>query len=135
MQVAQRITVPGLSTRAKNHDEYQSMNSPRPFLFFAVLLSGFFLWQAWQQDYAAKPAASVTAQSAAAVPAAAGGAAASSSPDVPSAGSAAQSAGAAPAAAPDTAAATANTTSQRVAVNTDVLHAVIDTRGGSLVEA
>jgi YidC/Oxa1 family membrane protein insertase len=135
MQVAQRITVPGLSTRAKNHDEYQSMNSPRPFLFFAVLLSGFFLWQAWQQDYAAKPAAPVTAQSAAAVPAAAGSAAASSSPDVPSASSAAQTAGAAPAAVPDTAAATANTASQRVAVNTDVLHAVIDTRGGSLVEA
>jgi hypothetical protein len=134
MQVAQRITLPGLSTRAKNHDEFQSMNSPRPFLFFAVLLSGFFLWQAWQQDYAAKPAASVAAQSAATAPAAAG-AAATSSPDVPSASSAAQSAGAVPATAPDAAAAPANTPSQRVAVNTDVLHAQIDTRGGSLVEA
>ena len=35
------------------------MNSPRPFLFFAVLLSGFFLWQAWQQDYATRPAGSI----------------------------------------------------------------------------
>jgi hypothetical protein len=38
------------------------MNSPRPILFFAVLVVGFFLWQAWEQDYAAKPAASVAAR-------------------------------------------------------------------------
>ena len=105
------------------------MNSPRSFLFFAVLLTGFFLWQAWQQDYAAKPPAAVatpTATSAApaAVPADGGSA------EVPAAGTSA-----AAAAAPTTAAAENAGAAPHVDVTTDLLHAVIDTRGGSLVQA
>jgi YidC/Oxa1 family membrane protein insertase len=107
------------------------MNSPRPILFFAVLVIGFFLWQAWQQDYAAKAPVSTAAQAAATVPAASGAAAPGPGPDVPTASTGS------PAATPSaiTDVATTNAPAQRIDIRTDVLHAVIDTRGGSLVEA
>src|SRR5262249_17435670 len=103
------------------------MNSTRPFLFFAVLLTGFFLWQAWQQDYASKPA--VQAPSAAATATAV---APPAGEEVPVANSAVPAAPPAPGAAP---AAAETAASQRIEITTDLLHAAIDTRGGSLVEA
>jgi YidC/Oxa1 family membrane protein insertase len=103
------------------------MNSTRPFLFFAVLLTGFFLWQAWQQDYASKPAAPAPAAAATGQPVAP-----PAGEEVPAASSAAPAATSAPTAPPAAAEAAA---SQRIEVTTDLLHAVIDTRGGSLVEA
>jgi len=107
------------------------MNSPRPFLLLAVLLIGYFLWQAWEQDYVAKPVASTSV-----APAPAGASSLSSPPapaaDVPKANA---SEPAAQAATPTPAAANDNTASQRIDIQTDVLHAIIDTHGGSLVEA
>ena len=107
------------------------MNSPRPILFFAVLVIGFFLWQAWQQDYAAKPPVIAAAKSAATEPVSSGSAV--PAPDVPTVNTG--SPVATPAAAADVATASANTSAQRIDIRTDLLHAVIDTRGGSLVEA
>ena len=114
------------------------MNSPRPLLFFAALLLGFFLWQAWEQDYATRPAAPAPAAtppstpSASATPATAADVPAANA-SVPAPASAPSAAAASPAAAPP--AGESNGHSQRVEVTTDLLHAVIDTRGGSLVEA
>jgi YidC/Oxa1 family membrane protein insertase len=126
----QRTKPPGSSPRQKD-DDFQSMNSPRPILFFAVLVIGFFLWQAWEHDYAAKPPGSTVASTGATVPPASGAAAAGPGPDVPTASAGAT--GATAAAATD--AATVTSPAQRIDIRTDVLHAVIDTRGGSLVEA
>jgi len=106
------------------------MNSPRPFLFFAVLLSGFFLWQAWQQDYAARPTGSTPPAASAATPAAA----TTGSADVPTASATGTSAPPAPAA-PASAPAASSGPAPHVEITTDLLHAVIDTRGGSLIGA
>jgi YidC/Oxa1 family membrane protein insertase len=107
------------------------MNSPRPFLLLAVLLIGYFLWQAWEQDYTAKPVAS---SSAAAPPAGASSPSptSTSGADVPKA-----SASSTPAqtVTPVSAESNSGSASQRIEINTDVLHAIIDTRGASLVEA
>jgi YidC/Oxa1 family membrane protein insertase len=107
------------------------MTNTRPFLFFALCAIGFFLWQAWEKDYGSKPplgsavpVPTATATPAAATPAVPG--------DVPSAASAASAATPTTASAPAAAAANAG---QRIEIRTDVLHAVIDTRGGNLVEA
>jgi YidC/Oxa1 family membrane protein insertase len=104
------------------------MTSTRPFLFFAVLLIGFFLWQAWQQDYAGKTAASAsTAEMQTATPTA-------PNSDVPAATTGASVPTPAAAAPAVVSSATSAGPGQRVEVTTDLLHAVIDTRGGSLVE-
>jgi YidC/Oxa1 family membrane protein insertase len=104
------------------------MNSPRPLLFFAALLIGFFLWQAWQQDYATHtPTAAPPATPSAAAPSAPSG-------DVPAASGGIPAPAAPPASAPS-ANAEAQEPAQRVEVTTDLLHAVIDTRGGGLIEA
>ena len=109
------------------------MTNTRPFLFFALCVIGFFLWQAWQQDYASKaaPGSAVPSATSTSSPSPA---AAPSSADVPAAAttSAAVRSAATPAA-PSAAAVTQP--GQRITVDTDVLHAVIDTQGGNLVEA
>jgi YidC/Oxa1 family membrane protein insertase len=115
------------SAREEHNDKAHSMNSSRPFLFFAVLLAGFFLWQAWQQDYAQKPNAAPTAPSATTSSSTSTAAAPAATGEVPAASAGAP---AAPVAGGD-----ANAPSQRIEVTTDVLRAIIDTRGGSLVEA
>jgi len=106
------------------------MTNTRPFLFFALCAIGFFLWQAWQQDYGSKPplgsAVPAPAASAAAVPA---------TPAVPGDVPAASAASATTPASASTPAAGAANAGQRIEVRTDVLHAVIDTRGGNLVAA
>ena len=108
------------------------MTNTRPFLFFALCVIGFFLWQAWQQDYASKALPGAPVPSATPV-ASAPSAAPTSSADVPAAAASAPAtpgtavaANAAPAAAQP---------GQRITIDTDVLHAVIDTQGGNLVEA
>ncbi|HET7064668.1 MAG TPA: membrane protein insertase YidC, partial [Rudaea sp.] len=107
------------------------MTNTRPFLFFALCAIGFFLWQAWQQDYGSKaplgsavPASTATATPAPATPAVPG--------DVPAALTGASSV---PATAAASTPAAAASTGQRIEIRTDVLRAVIDTRGGNLVEA
>jgi len=109
------------------------MNSPRPLLFFAVLLTGYFLWQAWDQDYGAKapgatPAAAAAASAKATSPSPA-------TADVPAANTAAGIPAAAAAPATPAVPSEPGATAQRIDITTDVMHAVIDTRGGSLVEA
>jgi YidC/Oxa1 family membrane protein insertase len=101
------------------------MTSTRPFLFFAALVIAYFLWQAWEQDYGAKapgPATPAATTTQPAIPA-----------DVPKPDAAPASAVPVPTdAAPS---APAAGPSQRIEVTTDLLHVVIDTRGGSVVEA
>ena len=105
------------------------MTNTRPFLFFALCVIGFFLWQAWQQDYASKAplgsAIPTPAASATTVPAAPAAPA-----DVPAA-----SASTPTAAAPTPGTPAPANAAERIEIQTDVLHAVIDTRGGNLVEA
>src|SRR5258706_16454680 len=107
------------------------MTNTRPFLFFALCVIGFFLWQAWQQDYVARPAPG------SAVPSAPATADAPQKPiadsaDVPAAATGAPGV---PTPATPTPTSVTETAAQRVAIDTDVLHAVIDVRGGNLVEA
>ena len=106
------------------------MTNTRPFLFFALCAIGFFLWQAWQQDYGSKPplGSAVPAPAASAVPAPA-------TPVVPGDVPAASAASATTPASASTPAAGAANAGRRIEVRTDVLHAVIDTRGGNLVAA
>ena len=104
------------------------MPNLRALLLVTLAFTGFLLWQAWQQDYAARaPVAATDAAS----PLEAEGAApvVPSSADIPAA-PAAPADGAVPAPTP-VAAAPRGTV---VTVDTDLLHAVIDTRGGTLVE-
>jgi YidC/Oxa1 family membrane protein insertase len=98
------------------------MSSTRSFLLFALAFVAFLLWQAWEQDYGPKPAvapdtAKPTAAASASNPSAEIPRASGSAAPVPVAPS--------PPAAP----------APRIEVRTDVLHLVIDTRGGTIVAA
>jgi YidC/Oxa1 family membrane protein insertase len=103
------------------------MSSTRSFLFAALVLVGFLLWQAWQQDYETKlPADGIAATTV--TPAVPG----VDTAEIPKpAGNAAP---AAPSAVPN-APAEASEPSARVEVRTDLLRVAIDTRGGALVQA
>src|SRR5690348_786165 len=105
------------------------MNQTRTFLMFALLAVAYFLFLAWEKDYAPPPPATVASASSAAIPAADG----SVPSAVPAAASTAASAGTAAIA--GDAGRTAQAPSQLITIDTDVLHLVIDTRGGSLVHA
>jgi YidC/Oxa1 family membrane protein insertase len=104
------------------------MSSTRSFLLAALAFVLFLNWQAWQQDYGAKPA---TTTSTSATPGAAT-AAATSSAEIPR-----------PAGTPAPVAATttpntppaASEQSQRIQVKTDLLNLEIDTRGAALTQA
>jgi len=103
------------------------MSSTRSFLFAALAFLAFLLWQAWEQDYGAKPAPPSTS-----APTATSATPTISSAEVPQA-----SQNAAP---PATAAAppvtgNAASTAQRIEVRTDLLRLTIDTRGGAIVQA
>ncbi|MEO8748126.1 MAG: membrane protein insertase YidC, partial [Rhodanobacter sp.] len=106
------------------------MNQTRNFLLFALLAVAYLLFMAWEKDYA--PQAPVTASSATI---STGAKAVDGS--VPSASLASASSAA------STKAATiasdvshaGQAPSQRITVDTDVLHLQIDTRGGTLVRA
>src|SRR3954453_23092396 len=117
-------------TRA-TRDAYVSdlMSSTRSFLFAALALIGFLLWQAWDQDYGAKPAVSQTGTSAV-EPNSAKPASTGETPEIPKP--------AGTAAAIPTPAVTAANEAQPAAlidVQTDLLHLSVDTRGGALVRA
>jgi YidC/Oxa1 family membrane protein insertase len=103
------------------------MNQTRTFLMFALLAVAYFLFLAWEKDYAPKPLpATVASASSAALPSADG--------SVPGAIPTAASSTAptrAPAIAGDATAAPA----QLITITTDVLKLSVDTRGGSLVHA
>ena len=107
------------------------MNQTRNFLFFALIAVGYFLFIAWQKEYAPPPpvtAASTTATQAIAR---------SADGSVPSAIAAASSTATmttAPRIATDAIPA-GQAPSLLIKVDTDVLHLKIDTRGGSLVHA
>jgi YidC/Oxa1 family membrane protein insertase len=121
------------------------MPNLRSFLLIAMMVTAFFLWEAWQRDYGAgappvaTPATAVSGDAPAGVtpsgdtPTAAlpGSAPGAASPDVPTA--------AVPAAAsltePATATAEAAPAAELITVETDVLRLRIDPRGGSVVDA
>jgi YidC/Oxa1 family membrane protein insertase len=103
------------------------MSSTRSFLFAALVLVGFLLWQAWQQDFETKPPVDGTAATTP-VPAVPG----ADTAEVPKpAGNTTPSV---PAAVPNVPV-DAGVPAARVEVRTDVLRVAIDTRGGALVQA
>lgn len=112
------------------------MTSTRPILLFALLLAGYFIYSAWEQDYAAKPQtvaattpANPTVASTGNPPsAAAPSTTASSGNDVPATVNAA--AGTMPA---QTSADVVS--GPTIEVHTDVLRVAISTNGGSVVRA
>ena len=102
------------------------MNQTRTFLMFALIAVAYFLFMAWQKDYAPTPPTVASASSAS------GEAADGSVPGaIPSAASAPKPAGSVPVSASPA----ANATAQLIHVKTDVLDLTVDTRGGSLVHA
>jgi YidC/Oxa1 family membrane protein insertase len=115
------------------------MPNMRSFLLIALLVTGFFLWEAWQRDYgpnAAPPAVAATTDTPAAstpatasdVPTAAPATASPTSGDVPASPPATASDAPAVAAAPEA-------VLEPITVATDVLRLKIDPRGGTLVDA
>ena len=121
IRIHRLLRAPSALTSAK-----KSMSSTRSFLLVALAFVLFLNWQAWQQDYGAKPAAAATATSS--VP---GVTPSASSAEIPK-----------PAGAQTPAAATAATSpeqapmqTQRVHVRTDLLDIEIDTRGGAIAQA
>jgi len=103
------------------------MNQTRTFLMFALLAVAYFLFLAWEKDYAPPPQAAVTSASNAAAPSADAGVPgaipATSAPSATAPRIAGDTTPAAPAAA------------QLITIETDVLKLSVDTRGGSLVHA
>jgi YidC/Oxa1 family membrane protein insertase len=106
-----------------------AMNQTRTFLMFALLAVAYFLFMAWEKDYAPPPPAAVTSAASAAIPAADG--------SVPGTIPAAASPTAPPGSPPSITAAAqvGQTPSSLISVTTDVLHLTVDTRGGSIVHA
>jgi len=111
------------------------MTNTRPVLLFALLLVGYFLYGAWQQDYntPTPPVAASGGAAPAATTPATGAAGGQNPADVPSA---ATSAGTVPSAATAVVPGSApRDSAPRIEVQTDVLHVTISTTGGSLVGA
>ena len=107
------------------------MPNLRALLLVTLAFTGFLLWQAWQQDYANR-APVAAADTPGAIEAGDPAAAIAPAADVPSAPATPAADGAAvPAAAGVEAAARGSV----VTVTTDLLRVVIDTRGGTLVDA
>jgi YidC/Oxa1 family membrane protein insertase len=119
------------------------MPNMRSFLLIALLVTSFFLWEAWQRDYgpnavlpvatdAATPATGTADVPAAAAPAGdASAATTAANPDVPAAPIAAAATDPAATAAP----AEAHAAPEPITVETDVLRLKIDPRGGTLIGA
>jgi YidC/Oxa1 family membrane protein insertase len=106
------------------------MNQTRTFLMFALLAVAYFLFMAWEKDYAPHPPATVASPSAATTTtkAANDGSVPGAIPSTPTATTAATPAiGSGGALAPKPA--------QLITVTTDLLRLTLDTRGGSLVHA
>jgi YidC/Oxa1 family membrane protein insertase len=107
-----------------------AMNQTRTFLMFALLAVAYLLFIAWEKDYAPPPAQPTVAGASSAAIASSDGSVPGA---MPGASSAAASA-AAPAIATDATHA-GQAPSQLISVDTDVLHLLVDTRGGSVVHA
>jgi YidC/Oxa1 family membrane protein insertase len=106
------------------------MNQTRTFLLFALVAVAYLLFVAWEKDYAPPPAHPVAAEaSSATIPSADG-----SVPGAIPSASAAAGSSAAPSIAVDATHA-AQAPAQLISVDTDVLHLLVDTRGGSVVRA
>jgi len=106
------------------------MSSTRSFLFAALALIGFLLWQAWEQDYAPKPLSDAASTAVPAAPNATSTPVNSAdTPDIP------KVTGSAVPAATATAPIEAEPAGAQVSVETDLLRIVIDTRGGTLAQA
>jgi YidC/Oxa1 family membrane protein insertase len=106
------------------------MNQTRTFLMFTLLAVAYFLFLAWEKDYAPMPAPVAAAASASsALPADASVPLASAS----AAATPQASAAASPAAAIPTAA--SRSPARLISITTDLLRLTVDTRGGSLVHA
>jgi YidC/Oxa1 family membrane protein insertase len=106
------------------------MNQTRTFLLFALVAVAYLLFVAWEKDYAPPPAHPVAAAaSSATIPSADG-----SVPGAIPSASAAAGSSAAPSIAVDATHA-AQAPAQLISVDTDVLHLLVDTRGGSVVRA
>jgi len=102
------------------------MNQTRTFLMFALFAVAYFLFMAWEKDYAPPaPVAAVASSSAQA-----DGSVPTATPD---ASTATPTPGAVPGAIPPTTSSQA--TSQLITISTDVLNLTLDTRGGSVVHA
>ena len=105
------------------------MNQTRTFLLFALMAVAYFLFLAWEKDYAPlPPAAAIAGASSAAVAQADG--------SVPSAVNDSVSTPAPPGVAPPVggSAPAGAASAQLIAIDTDVLHLTVDTRGGSVVK-
>lgn len=103
------------------------MENARLVLFAALGMVLFLLWQAWQEDYGARPVASAPSASQSQV------AAPAIQPDIPVAPTAVSPATGIPSGgAPAAEARAATTDAPRVQVVTDVFRAEIDTAGGTL---
>jgi YidC/Oxa1 family membrane protein insertase len=112
------------------------MPNMRSFLLIALLVTGFFLWEAWQRDYGPNPAPAPVATATSDAPAAGTDTPAiapTDISDVPTAPPVAGVTDAAPAPA-DTAPA-ASAAVEPITVLTDVLRLKIDPRGGTLIDA
>ncbi|TAL87944.1 MAG: membrane protein insertase YidC [Rhodanobacter sp.] len=107
------------------------MNQTRNFLLFALLAVAYMLFTAWQKDYAPQPPASTTSTTS--TQATASSVDGSVPGDIPTATTSATTAEAAKISPQGTHAAPAR--SVLIPVDTDVLHLLVDTRGGSLVRA
>ena len=103
------------------------MNQTRTFLMFALLAVAYFLFLAWEKDYA-PPAPATVAAASAATPSGTDGSVPGAIP------SARAPSGNAPAIA-GAAAAASDAPAQLITVTTDVLKLTVDSRGGSLVHA
>ena len=106
------------------------MNQTRTFLMFALFAVGYFLFLAWEKDYAPLPPPTPVASSSSAatpsdgsVPIATNEGATTASVAIPGA---AQTAG--------IASSPSATTAKLISIDTDVLHLTVDTRGGSVVK-
>ena len=104
------------------------MNQTRTFLLFALFAVGYFLFLAWEKDYAPLPPSTPVASSSSA------GTQADGSVPVANNDSVSASASIPGAAPPSAAPSPLATTAQLISINTDVLHLTIDTRGGSVVK-
>jgi YidC/Oxa1 family membrane protein insertase len=99
------------------------MNQTRTFLMFALLAVSYFLFMAWQKDYAPPPVAAVAGASSAVADGSVPGAVSADTGAVP-AGSATGAVAATKG---------SHQPSQLISITTDVLHLLVDTRGGSVV--
>ena len=115
------------TTRSPNTDTIEAMDNTRLFLFAALVFVGMLMWQQWQIDYGPQPQAqSETRQTESGVTPPDDLPALDDLPDLADEASTGGATGAASITAAESA------TKQLIRVDTDVVQALIDTRGGVL---